>query len=124
LDASVVLAFVLDEPGAEEAETFLDNSLISTVNLTEVLQKAAQYGLDPSETRTTLSESGVGIVPFDDRMAERVASLWNATRPGGLSLADRACVTLAEAVNGIAVTTDRAWARIDLPGLPIHIITR
>jgi len=124
LDTSVVLAMVNDEAGAIESRSFLDRSLISSVNLAEVLQKAAQFGLDPEEVQKLLGEIEIGIVPFDNAMASSTAALWSLTKHRGLSLADRACLALAEAVGGIAVTADGAWADLDLPGIDIHLVKR
>ncbi len=124
LDASAVLAVIRDESGSDEAQTFFDRALLSTVNLAEILQKAVQLGLDPDEVRTVLGETEIGIVPFDDAMAASTAALWTSTRSRGLSLADRACLALAEAVGGIAVTADRAWAGLELPGIDIHVLGR
>ena len=124
LDSSVVLAVLNDEVGATEAQTFFDRALISSVNLAEVLQKAAQLGLDPDDVRAVLGEIEIGTVSFDDAMAVSTAALWPLTWHKGLSLADRACLALAEAVSGIAVTADKAWADLNLPGIDIHLVTR
>lgn len=124
LDSSVVLAVLNDEAGTTEAQTFFDRALISSVNLAEVLQKAAQLGLDPDDVRAVLGEIEIGTVPFDDAMAVSTAALWPLTGHNGLSLADRACLALAEAVSGIAVTADKAWAGLNLPGIDIHLVTR
>jgi ribonuclease VapC len=124
IDASAVLAVIRDEPGSTAALPYFDSCLISAVNLAEVLQKATQYGMDTGLVRTLLGETEIGVVPFDDEMAESTARLWPLTRHNGLSLADRACLALAEAANGIAVTTDKAWAELDLPGIDIHVLAR
>ncbi len=127
LDASAVLTVINDEPGAAEAaeaQSFFDHALISSVNLAEVLQKGAAIGLDPEELLSALRETEIGIVPFDDAMAAAAARLWPLTRSKGLSLADRACLALAAAVSGIAVTADRAWGGLELSGVAIHVIGR
>lgn len=124
LDTSVVLAIINNEAGAAESRGFLSQSLISSVNLAEILQKAVQLGLDPYEVQMLLGEIEIGTVPFDNAMASSTAALWPLTKRRGLSLADRACLALAEAVGGIAVTADRAWADLDLPGINIHLVKR
>ena len=123
-DASAVLAMVYQEPGAEEVTSRLDGSLISSVNFSEVLQKAGAEGYDLNEVAALLRSMVDGIVPFDDRMARETAGLWQQTRVEGLSLADRACLALTAAVSGVAVTTDTAWAKLDLQGIAIHVIDR
>jgi PIN domain nuclease of toxin-antitoxin system len=124
LDASAVLAFLYREPGAEDVATRLSGSLISTVNFSEVLQKANSEGFDLVEVGSLRREMVDGVVPFDDAMAVDAAGLWETTRVAGLSLADRACLALTAAVGGVAVTTDSAWARLEVPGAVIHLIQR
>ncbi len=92
--------------------------------MAEILQKAAQVGIGPTEALTAFGELEIGTVPFDDSMAAAIAALWPLTRHKGLSLADRACLSLAATVSGIAVTTDTAWRDLDLPGITIHVIRR
>lgn len=123
LDASALLALLYREPGSDDIESRLDGSLLSTVNLTEVLQKASAAGLDPDEI-LGLIRAMVSIVPFDDAMALEAARLWRTTKSLGLSLADRACLALTVQSNGIAVTTDRDWAQLTLPGVRVHVVQR
>ena len=44
VDASVVLAWLQDEPGADEAEPHLMEGVIGAANWSEVLQKTRQHG--------------------------------------------------------------------------------
>jgi ribonuclease VapC len=124
LDTSVILAVVQNEPGSVEAATFFESALISAVNLSELLQKAVRRGISPDEVLRNLKEAEIGIVSLDARLATEAAELWPRTRAKGLSLADRSCLALALAVNGIAVTADRAWAELDIPELTVHVLTR
>lgn len=124
LDASALLAYLNEERGGEEVEALLDEALISTVNLSEVLQKVAVVGVEPAQLAFEVSGMGVRSVAFDAQMAIAAARLWPLTKHKGLSLADRACLALAEAVHGIAVTADTAWAGLDLPSIDIHIVSR
>jgi len=124
LDASAVLAVLNSEPGANDALRYFDDALLSAVNLSEVLQKAAQIGVDPALVHQLLGETEIGIVPFDEPMAAAVAGLWPMTRVSGLSLGDRACLALADAVNGIAVTADPAWAKLEVPNVAVHVLGR
>jgi PIN domain nuclease of toxin-antitoxin system len=124
LDASAVLALLYSEPGAEEVLSRIDGSIMSSVNLAEVLQKASQVGQDPHEISDLLKTLVAGIVPFDDVMAAETAALWRSTKHAGLSLGDRACISLSIAMNGIALTADKAWGTIEVPGLNVHVIRR
>lgn len=123
-DASAILTMVQGERGADEITRFLEGSLISTVNLAEVLQKSQQRGVSPTTVRGLLEEAEIGVVPFDDDMAAQTAELWHTTRSRGLSLADRACLALTAAVSGLAITTDTGWAGLELEGIDIHLVWR
>jgi ribonuclease VapC len=108
LDASAVLALLQDEPGADEVESVLEGSVMSCVNLSEVLQKAEQHGADVEGLEYDLEALGVGFSPFDVKGARNAADLW--ARETGLSLGDRACLALAATVDGVAYTAERQWA--------------
>jgi PIN domain nuclease of toxin-antitoxin system len=124
LDASAVLALLGDERGASEVAARIAGALISTVNLAEVLQKAAQNGVRPRAVQELMEQVELGVVPFDDSMALAAAELWSTTKHKGLSLADRACLALAQAVTGVALTMDRAWAGLEIEGVDIHVVQR
>lgn len=124
LDASALLAYLNDEPGGGEVEALLDDAIISTINLAEVLHKAARRNISVAQLATDISGMGVSSVAFDASMAAMVAELWPQTKHSGLSLADRGCLSLTAQLNGIAVTTDNAWADLDLPGIDIHLVKR
>jgi PIN domain nuclease of toxin-antitoxin system len=76
LDASALLAYLLQEPGAE------------------VVQKALSAGVDVE--------------------GMRAGQLWPHTRQQGLSLGDRACLSLGLRLGLTVVTCDRAWAQLPL----------
>ena len=65
LDASAVLALLADEPGADDVETLLDGSAMSTVNVSEVLQKSIQHGIETEGLEYDLQGLGVDLYPFD-----------------------------------------------------------
>lgn len=55
LDASALLAYLHREPGWERVQRLIDTSWISTVNWSEVAQKAVQIGLNAREARAMLA---------------------------------------------------------------------
>jgi hypothetical protein len=60
LDASALLAYLHDEPGAElVTEAIADGVAISTVNLAEVLSHSAGRGADPAKIAAKLVQSAV-----------------------------------------------------------------
>ena len=114
LDASALLAFLHDEPGADRVQQAFDDSLMSTVNWTEALQKALLQRADTAGMQQEFSEVGIIFRPFTLQQAETAARLWQRTRRQGLSLGDRACLALAIEQQTPVLTADRAWRRLDL----------
>ncbi len=110
LDASALLAYVLDEPGAEVVEEALaDGGAIGTVNLAEVLTKLADVGEDPRSAMDRLGFLPLEVVPFDENLAVEVARLRPHTSAAGLSLGDRACLALGRRLGLRVLTSDGAW---------------
>lgn len=114
LDASSLLAFLHDEPGAERVRSALAGALVSAVNWSEVVQKSMQRQADVSGMRQEFVEVGVIFIPFTEEQAEIAAYLWDKTRHHGLSLADRACLALAMERKRPILTADRVWSELGL----------
>ena len=121
LDASAMLALLFVEPGHEEVAAQFDDACMSTVNLAEVASRFARDGHDPREVCRRIAASPLEIVPFLEADAAIAAALMSVTRGQGLSLGDRACLTLAMTRNIPALTADRAWTALRLP-IPVHLI--
>jgi PIN domain nuclease of toxin-antitoxin system len=113
LDASAVLALLQGEPGADEVESLLDAALMSSVNLSEVIQKAEQHDVHTEGLEYDLEALGIEFREFDIAMARPAAELWS--KGSGLSLGDRACLALAIAEKSSAVTADGRWGKLELP---------
>lgn len=114
LDASAVLAFLHDEPGANVVKQALEGAQMSAVNWSEVLQKAIWKQVDIVGMQQEFEEIGVTIKPFTASQAEIAAQLWKATKKHGLSFADRACLALATENKAPILTADKAWIKLDL----------
>ena len=112
LDASALLASLHNETGSEIVDLLLSESAISTINLSEVIQKARQRGTFTETLVSSLQTAGVEVVAYTIKQAEMTAALWPITQPFGLSLADRACLALAQSRQAVAVTADQSWANI------------
>jgi len=123
LDASALLALLLDEPGAGRVTALLDDAAISAVNLSEVVGQYARRGIAVSEIRRMLSLFSIQVIPFDDALAFDAGLLVPKTRSAGLSLGDRACLALALQLGATALTADRSWSRISRAiGVEIELI--
>ena len=118
LDASALLAFLQDEPGCEDVEAALPDACISAVNWSEVVQKALAANVDISGMRGDILALGLTIEAFTEDQAEYAAQLWLDTKKHGLSLADRACLSLGYSLGLPILTMDRAWKK---PALALDI---
>lgn len=121
LDASVVLAAIFGELTADEAEYWLLEACISTVNLAEVVTKLSERGFSPETIANGIANFNLEAIPFDRGQAERAGLLRSDTRHLGLSLGDRACLATATELDLPAATADRSWAELDL-GIAIEVI--
>jgi len=114
LDASAALAMMLGEAGGDQVRERLGSSQISTVNLSEVVAKLQEAGVPDEVISSSLAELDIDVLAFDPSQAVRAGLLRASTRSIGLSLGDRACLSAAESCNAVAVTTDRAWGKLQL----------
>ena len=113
LDASALLAYLKDEPGADRVESLLGESIISSVNWSEVVQKAIAVDIDVDVMRVNLLSTGLKVDPFTLEDGEQAARLWMQTKHG-LSLGDRACLALGLRLDSVVLTSNRAWELLDL----------
>ncbi len=120
LDASALLAYLRDEPGAEVVtEAIAEGTAVSTANLAEVLSRFADRGADPRRIARRLNEQGLlhGAIWIEEVTAEdavEIARLRPLTREAGLSLADRACLALAGRLEVPVLTADSAWPDVEI----------
>ena len=118
LDASALLAYLQDEPGADLVEDALSvGCRMSAVNWAEVLSKTTDLGRGGTEIVAELTERGLlgqtlGIVPFGEEDAPGVAALRPRTRQLGLSLGDRACLALGQRLRLPVLTADGDWHQL------------
>ena len=121
LDASALLAALFDEPGADRVEEVLPGARMSTVNFSEVVAKLSERGRAGDDTLRILAELDIVVCDFDRNQAEAAGRLRQVTKSAGLSLGDRACLALAAALGGTAVTADRSWASLNL-GVTVEVV--
>lgn len=114
-DASAILAAVNAEAGGDAAAAFLPDSIVSSVNFSEVLAKLLTYGLPQSDPLVVFVSTGATVVPFGEREAVVAAALRLPTASFGLSLGDRACIATGIASGLPVLTADRRWADANLP---------
>jgi ribonuclease VapC len=126
LDASAFLTYLRDEPGALVVEAALANgAAMSAVNWAEVLSKVAEVDT-PQALIKEMRNQGVldrqlQIYEFSEEDAVEVALLRPLTKSIGLSLGDRACLSLAKRLDVSALTADRIWAQVNT-GIIVQVI--
>jgi len=119
VDASLVLAWLQDEPGADEAEPMLMEGVIGAANWSEVLQKTRQHGAPAAIVGRLLASFGLRVADVTADDARVASDLWQQGSP--LSLGDRLCLALGVRFGIGVATADAAWADVD--GAPaVHVI--
>ena len=110
VDASVVLAWLQDEPGSDEAEPMLMEGVIGAANWSEVLQKSRQRGISAEVVARLLASFGLSVEPVIREDGERASALWRLGT--SLSLADRLCLALGLRMDAKVATMDGSWAGV------------
>ena len=124
LDASALLAYLWQEPGHETVAQRIEQStvMMSSVNLSEVLSRAADKSMSPPAMAALQAALPFEIIPFDRAQAQTAASLRPPTKALGLSLGDRACLALAIERQAVALTADRVWQTLKIEGLSVELL--
>lgn len=112
LDASAVLALIHGEPGGDRVAQLLGDCLICSVNLAEVVGVLARDGYAAPLITRIVARLGIEVIDFDTELAFMAGLLRPLTDPAGLSLGDRTCLATAKRAGLVAVTTEKAWAKI------------
>jgi ribonuclease VapC len=123
LDASAILALILEEPGADRVEPYVPGGRASAVNLGEVVAKLRDLGMGEARVDEIVAEMQLDVHGLDLTAALATGHLRPVTRSAGLSLADRACLSLARALRLPALTADRSWLGVaDAVGVRVDLI--
>ncbi|GAB4241212.1 MAG: PIN domain-containing protein [Stanieria sp.] len=118
----MLIAILRQEPSSEVGEQFLNEALISTVNLAEVTTYLARNSVPPETIKEALAAFPIEVVPFDRDQGLMAGYLYPACKYLGLSLGDRACLALAKSKSLPVLTADKAWLKlkIDISVKSIH----
>ncbi len=128
LDASALLAYLQDEPGADRVtQALIVGCAISAANWAEVLSKLIDAGQDPESVTARMVEQGLlhtalEVRNLDESAAREVARLRPLTKGAGLSLGDRACLALGCFLGLPVLTTDRVWKEIENLDVVVEVI--
>lgn len=124
LDASALLALINDEKGADIVESLIGNIIMSSTNIAEVASKVydtlGKY--DEDKCRLSIEPFVHTVIDFDKSLAFIAAAIRVQTKNKAISLGDRACLATAIHLQLPVYTADKAWAKLDIPNLNIHLI--
>lgn len=120
LDSTALLAILFSEPGRERVIAVLNNSAISAVNVTEAANKLIHRGAQPHEAEEIIRALNLDIRDWTEAMAYQSGEFADFGRSHGISLGDRACLTLAKTLHATAITSDRDWRH--LHGLGVKLL--
>jgi len=117
LDASALLAWIQGEPGGDYVASLLTQDCkLSAVNLAELVTKLIDNNhTAPQNLGQQLRTLGIEICAFNEAQAISSGMLRKQTRAKGLSLGDRACLSLAMELQAVVLTSDKAWKELNLP---------
>ena len=123
LDASAVLAVVMEERGADVvAEALRSGAAMSTVNVAEVAARLHQDGWSDAEVAIVFESLGIEVLPFGARAALLSGRLRTATRRFGLGLGDRACLATGCVEGCPVLTSDRSWQALGISDVDVRCI--
>ena len=121
IDASALLALLNDEAGADVVAEALPGAVISAVNLSEVVAKLSDAGMPEKAIHRVLQPLGLEVEPFDEEQAYQAGLLRAGTQSVGISLGDRACLSLAKTLGVVTLTADKTWASLSV-GATVKLI--
>lgn len=127
IDASALIAYLLDETGADFVEQQLQehHCLLSVVQRTEVIGKLVGSGTFTQhqvETRLAPLARALMMVPFDLTQSDAAAYFYARRSPYKLSLGDCACLALAETRGEDVLTAERGWTQLPDLRVKVHLI--
>ena len=79
------------------------------MNYAEIVAKLVERGNSYAEALSAIQAIALTTVDFDLTLARRTGAMRAETVKRGLSLGDRACLSLAERESLPAITADRSW---------------
>lgn len=121
LDASALLAYLQQEPGADVVRPYIADAAICTVNLSEAVSVLVRKGHPFAAVKADIEILDLTILGFDEELALETGALIVKTKEHGLSFGDRACLAVAAREGIPTLTAERSWADLKL-GIDIQLI--
>jgi ribonuclease VapC len=114
LDTSAILALLAMEEGHEVVAENLENAVVSSVNLSEVITVLVRRGLKHEDVAQSLKDTFPQIEEFNAEQAIIAASINEVVKTYELSFEDRACLALAKYKNLPVLTANRNRQELEL----------
>ena len=111
-DTSAIITLLKKEQGYELLEDLIASSVISSVNLSELVTILARNNVVESEIDAIITDIVPEIIPFSEHLAIEAGKLAAHTKNFGLSLGDRACIATGIYYNMTIYTTDKIWLEL------------
>ena len=113
LDATALLAFLADEPGAERVDRALAaGASITAVDLADVVAHLAHRGLPIAQIRRALDGLDLDVVAVDEELAYAAGRLRADMRARGIDGGGATALALGVASGRVVLTADPAWAEL------------
>ncbi len=112
-DTSAIIAYLKFEPGAELVREHLARIRLSTVNLAETVAVLSRQGVAHDWIESRLLRVFSDHLPFESEQAFLCGILEPTTRPKGLSLGDRACLSAGLLLGCTVLTAESTWIEVD-----------
>ena len=118
-----MLAYLKPEPASENLEMWLADSIICSINHSEVADYFAMNGHSRAAIEAMLGRAEISVIDLDKELALDAAMMRPITKKAGLSIGDRCCLALARRMKLPALTGDRKWEQIAAEiGVEIQLI--
>lgn len=114
-DASALIALFAKEQGYQLIKQHMKNGVISSVNIAEVYKYCIEtQNLSEEDAKMLIQLSDIKIIDFCSAQALISAKIYHKTKAYGISLGDRACLSLAILKHCPIITCDKIWQKLDL----------
>ena len=125
IDSSVLLALLKKEPGSDNYHHYLKDSVMSSINITEVAGiLIARHNIPKDKVMATIKQLIGTVVNYTENQAYIAADLekQSSEQKLGLSLGDKACLSLGIAMHLPVCSTDKVWHRVKAKDLSVKIL--
>jgi ribonuclease VapC len=113
LDASALLAFARNEPGADRVRRSLASASISAVSVAECLAVLSRF-TTAAVAAQVVSRLGLNVIACDWQTSVLAAEIHASARECGLTLTDCICLATARRLGVGALTANPDWRALNV----------